>query len=67
MGLRLTTAATASLLGNFEIVATALVALLAFKEGISPRLWGGILLVRSPALCCRWRMCQACVFRTVRC
>lgn len=47
MGLRLTTAATASLLGNFEIVATALVALLVFKERISPRLWGGILLVTA--------------------
>ena len=44
-GLRATTAANASLLNNFEIVATALVALAVFKEKISPRLWLGILFV----------------------
>lgn len=41
-GLNLTTAANASLLNNFEIVATALIALAVFKEKISPRLWFGI-------------------------
>lgn len=45
IGLRATTAANASLLNNFEIVATALIALMIFKERISPRLWGGILFV----------------------
>lgn len=45
IGLGTTTAANASLLNNFEIVATALVALVAFKEKISGRLWGGILFV----------------------
>ena len=45
LGLRATTAANASLLNNFEIVATAIIALMAFKERISPRLWGGILCV----------------------
>ncbi|MBQ8308516.1 MAG: DMT family transporter [Clostridia bacterium] len=44
-GLRLTTAANASLLNNFEIVATALIALIVFKEKISTRLWIGILFV----------------------
>ena len=44
-GLNATTAANASLLNNFEIVATALVALLVFREKISPRLWLGILFV----------------------
>lgn len=44
-GLRSTTAANASLLNNFEIVATAIVALMIFKEKISPRLWVGILFV----------------------
>lgn len=44
-GLRSTTAANASLLNNFEIVATAIVALMVFREKISPRLWGGILCV----------------------
>ena len=45
MGLRATTAANASLLNNFEIVATALIALAIFRERISPRLWGGIFFV----------------------
>lgn len=42
LGLNATTAANASLLNNFEIVATSLIALLVFKEKISPRLWLGI-------------------------
>lgn len=41
-GLSMTTAANASLLNNFEIVATSLIALLVFREQISPRLWLGI-------------------------
>ncbi len=45
VGLTMTTAANASLLNNFEIVATSLIALLVFKERISPRLWGAIALV----------------------
>lgn len=45
IGLSGTTAANASLLNNFEIVATAIIALAVFKERISPRLWGGIVLV----------------------
>lgn len=44
-GLNATTAANASLLNNFEIVATAIIALMVFKERISPRLWIGILFV----------------------
>lgn len=47
MGLSYTTAANASLLNNFEIVATALIALMVFKEKISPRLWVGILFVTA--------------------
>lgn len=42
IGLKSTSAANASLLNNFEIVATALIALAAFKERISARLWLGI-------------------------
>lgn len=42
LGLSHTSAATASLLNNFEIVATALIALALFRERISPRLWVGI-------------------------
>lgn len=44
-GLRSTLAANASLLNNFEIVATSLIALVLFKEAISRRLWIGIVLV----------------------
>lgn len=44
-GLKFTTAANASLLNNFEIVATALIALVVFKEKISLRLWLGIIFV----------------------
>lgn len=45
IGLRSTSAASASLLNNFEIVATALIALGVFKEVISPRLWLGIIFI----------------------
>lgn len=44
-GLNFTSAANVSLLNNFEIVATALIALFIFKETISPKLWCGILAV----------------------
>ena len=44
-GLNATTAANASLLNNFEIVATAIIALMVFKEKISARLWVGIFFV----------------------
>jgi len=44
-GLMLTTAANASLLGNFETVAIAVFALILFKEVISKRLWIAIVLI----------------------
>lgn len=44
-GLKSTTAANASLLNNFEIVATTIIALSVFKEKISLRLWIGILFI----------------------
>lgn len=47
LGLSYTTAANASLLNNFEIVATAIIALMIFKEKISPRLWLGIFFVTA--------------------
>ncbi len=46
-GLNMTSAANASLLNNFEIVATAFIALLVFGEKISRRLWLGILFVTA--------------------
>lgn len=45
IGLTMTTAANASLLNNFEIVATSMIALFIFKEKISKRLWAAIGLV----------------------
>lgn len=45
IGLTMTTASNASLLNNFEIVATSIIALFIFKENISKRLWLGIALV----------------------
>ena len=47
MGLSRTTAANASLLNNFEIVATTLIALLVFREPVSRRLWLAIGLVTA--------------------
>ena len=44
-GLERTSAANAALLNNFEIVATALIALFLFGEAISRRLWWAIVLV----------------------
>ncbi|MBQ8233830.1 MAG: DMT family transporter [Lachnospiraceae bacterium] len=45
IGLTKGSAANASLLNNFEIVATSLIALCIFKESISKRLWLAIVLV----------------------
>lgn len=42
IGINLGIASNASLLGNFEIVATTLIALLIFKEKVSGRLWTAI-------------------------
>lgn len=44
-GLKSISSANASLLNNFEIVATSLIALMIFKEKISARLWAGIIFV----------------------
>jgi len=45
VGLTMTSAANASLLNNFEIVATSLIAFFVFQESISKRLWWAIMLV----------------------
>lgn len=45
MGIKLGTSANASLLGNFEIVATTMIALLIFKEKVSKKLWAAIGLI----------------------
>ena len=45
LGISYGSSANASLLGNFEIAATAVIALLIFKEPISGRLWAAIALI----------------------
>lgn len=50
VGLTSTTSANASLLNNFEIVATSLIALLVFREAISRRLWLAIGLITLSSL-----------------
>ena len=47
LGLKYGLAANASLLGNFEIVATTVIALLIFRETVSPRLWYAIALITA--------------------
>ncbi len=45
LGISIGSASNASLLGNFEIVATTLIALLCFKEKVSSKLWIAIGLI----------------------
>lgn len=45
LGISNGTSANASLLGNFEIVATTVIALFIFKEAVSKRLWVAIVLI----------------------
>ena len=45
LGISVGTSSNASLLGNFEIVATTVIALLVFKESVTKRLWAAIALI----------------------
>ena len=45
IGISIGSASNASLLGNFEIVATTVIALLIFKEAISKELWTAITFI----------------------
>ena len=45
LGLSMTAASTASLLNNFEIVATSAIAMVFFKEPLGKRMWLAILLI----------------------
>lgn len=45
IGLKTTSAANVSLLNNFEIVATSIIAMLVFNEKISKRVWAGIIFI----------------------
>ncbi len=44
-GLKMTTSSNAALLGNFEIVATSVIAMVIFKEAIGKRLWVSLSLI----------------------
>ncbi len=45
LGISYGSSANASLLGNFEIVATTVIALFIFKEAVTKRLWAAISLI----------------------
>ena len=45
LGIRYGSSSNASLLGNFEIVATTVIALFLFREAVSKRLWAAIALI----------------------
>ncbi|MEG1501313.1 MAG: DMT family transporter, partial [Clostridiales bacterium] len=49
-GLSMTTAANASLINNFEIVATSIIALVLFQEAISKRLWIAIAFITCSSI-----------------
>jgi drug/metabolite transporter (DMT)-like permease len=53
-GLKQTPASTASLLLNFECVATSLIAVFFFKEAMSKRVWGAIGLITLAAVLLSW-------------
>lgn len=50
VGLRMTTASNASLLNNFEIASTAIIAFIMFGEPVSKRLWKGIAVITAASL-----------------
>lgn len=50
LGISLGTASNASLLGNFEIVATTLIALLFFREAVPAKLWAAIGLITASSV-----------------
>jgi drug/metabolite transporter (DMT)-like permease len=54
-GLRATPAGTASLLLNFEVVATTLIAAVAFHEAIGHRVWIAVTLITTAACLLAWR------------
>ena len=45
IGLTMTTSSNVSLLNNFEIVATSMIALFIFKEAVGKRMWVAIILI----------------------
>lgn len=64
IGLATTTAANVSLLNNFEIVATSLIALFIFHEKINQRLWLAIGLITLSSFMLSWEDPSAMKFST---
>ncbi len=50
LGVSYGSSSNASLLGNFEIVATTVIALVLFKEAVTKRLWGAIGLITAASI-----------------
>ena len=50
LGISFGSSSNASLLGNFEIVATTVIALFLFKETVTKRLWGAIVLITASSI-----------------
>lgn len=57
LGIKYGSSSNASLLGNFEIVATSLIALFIFKEKISWRLWLAILFITAASIILSFESC----------
>ena len=53
-GLKNTPASTASLLLNFEGVATTVIAVVAFKEAVGKRIWLAVLLITTASILLSW-------------
>lgn len=49
-GLKLSNASSVSLLNNFEVVATTVIALMFFKENVGKRMWGAIGLITMASI-----------------
>ena len=54
IGLAVTPAATASLLLNFEAVATGVIAAVAFKEALGRRIWTAVALITAASIMLTW-------------
>ena len=54
IGLAVTPAATASLLLNFEAVATSVIAAVAFKEALGRRIWIAVALITAASIILTW-------------
>lgn len=65
IGLKTATAANVSLLNNFEIAATSLIALFIFKELISKRVWFAIGLITVASMLLSLKICPASDFQRV--